>query len=282
MKKILFVMAVVTFLLSCSKSDNNVTDPNAYKEMKNETYGPDASQNFDIYLPAGRSSTTTRVMIVVHGGAWTSGDKSEMDAYVPLIKAKDASWAIVNMNYRLVSGNSNRHPAQINDIQRLLDTLEARKLKYNISSTYALLGASAGAHLSMLYAYGYDASGKIKAIGDIVGPADFTDTTYLNNPLFATTATALLGYTYTQNPALYREVSPAWRATSTSAPTIMFYGGVDPLIPNSQHVILKAKLDSLGVVNSFTLYPTEGHGWTGANLTDTIDKLMEFLNQHVQ
>jgi acetyl esterase/lipase len=282
MKKLFFIPFIAFILFSCSKTDNNpATDTNAYKEILNETYGPDPAENFDIYLPAGRSTATTRVMIVIHGGSWTSGDKSDLNSYVPLMQAKDASWAIVNINYRLTSTTGNRHPAQINDIQRLMDTLEARKNNYKISSKYAMVGVSAGAHLSMLYAYGYDTPKKIKAVGDIVGPADFTDPSYQSNILFSTAATALLGYTYAQNPALYQEVSPALRATAASAPTTMFYGGLDPLVPNSQHDILTAKLNSLSVPNSYTFYPSEGHGWTGANLTDTINKLMQFLNQYV-
>lgn len=281
MKRILLLLFLLPVIIaSCSKSDDNAG--NAYKEIRNESYGPDPAETFDIYLPAGRNTTVTRVMIMIHGGAWTSGDKADMDAFVPLVKTKDASWAIVNMNYRLAGTGVNAHPTQINDIQRLIDTLEARKSRYQISSKLALLGVSAGAHLSMLYAYGYDTPKKVKAIGDVVGPADLTDPSYLNNPLFTPAATSLLGYTYAQNPAIYAEVSPALRATATSAPTAMFYGGTDILVPNTQHQILDAKLTALAVPHIYTVYPSQGHGWTGADLDDTINKMMQFLNQYTQ
>lgn len=281
MKKIFVFLALVGIFSSCSKTDNPPGNTLPYSEIRNETYGPDPAQTFDIYLPAGRSASTTRVMILIHGGAWTSGDKTDLDAYIPLIRNKDASWAIVNINYRLVIGSTNRHPAQINDIQRLIDTIAARQNRYQISSRLGMMGVSAGAHLSMLYAYGYDLPKKIKAVGSIVGPADFTDTAYLNNLLFANAAQQLLGFTYTQNPGLYTEVSPALRINTTSAPTAMFYGGLDPLVPNTQHQILKTKLMAAGVPYIYNVYPTEGHGWTGANLQDTIDKLVQFFNQYL-
>ena len=57
----------------------------------------------------------------------------------------------------LVKNGNNRFPAQIEDVKKVLAFISknAKKYKYN-GEEYALMGGSAGGHLAMLYAYGYD------------------------------------------------------------------------------------------------------------------------------
>ncbi len=54
-------------------------DPVLLKDttIVNMPYGADGSQKLDLGLPANRSSATPLV-IVVHGGGWSAGDKNEL------------------------------------------------------------------------------------------------------------------------------------------------------------------------------------------------------------
>ena len=36
----------------------------------------------DIYLPANRSVTATKVIIMIHGGGWTGGDKADFNVMI--------------------------------------------------------------------------------------------------------------------------------------------------------------------------------------------------------
>lgn len=65
--------------------------------------------------------------------------------------------------------------------------------------------------------------------------------------------------------------SPYHKLKATSAPTILFYGGM-----NSQGIEMDAKLTQLGVKQDFTFYPEERHGWEGTNALDTWTKLKLF------
>lgn len=78
------------------------------------------------------------------------------------------------------------------------------------------------------------------------------------------------------------EVSPYHRVTSAAAPTILFYGGQDPLIPTTQGTDLRDKLVDLNVTHQFTLYPNAGHGWVGLDLIDTWLKLKTFTQNHLE
>ena len=74
--KILYLWVVILFI-SCS-SDDNVSDIVIVEatQFLNESYGNDSKQQYDIYLPEGRTDQTPTV-ILVHGGSWSGGDKSD-------------------------------------------------------------------------------------------------------------------------------------------------------------------------------------------------------------
>jgi dipeptidyl aminopeptidase/acylaminoacyl peptidase len=76
--------------------------------------------------------------------------------------------------------------------------------------------------------------------------------------------------------------SPYHRATTTSPPTQLFYGGMDPLVPTSQGVDMDAQLTTLGVTHEFHFYPDEGHGWEGANLIDTTTKISTYIEMYIE
>jgi dipeptidyl aminopeptidase/acylaminoacyl peptidase len=113
----------------------------------------------------------------------------------------------------------------------------------------------------------------------IVGPTNFTDPAYYNstNPTFQSM------YFLFGNPSIsfLESASPYHTATATSPPTLLFYGGQDPLVPNSQGIDLDSRLTTLGVPHEFTFYEEEGHGWFGQNLTDTFNKISNYINQYL-
>lgn len=279
MKKTLFVLLFLSFLTGCSNDNapSNNYDSGVALNLTDVAYGNDSLQKLDIYLPAGRDAST-KVVILIHGGFWVEGDKADFTASVPIIQEQFPDFAVVNINYRLASLTSPAIPKQIDDIALVLKHLKTSG--YNISANYALIGTSAGGHLAMLYGYKYDTQGEIKAICDIVGPADFSDPAYLSHPLYPSAALALLG-TQTPTQAQIDEVSPTAHITAQSAPTLSFYGGTDPLVPPSQGPRLKAKLDEAGVYNEFNFFPNGGHAdWDDATNTDVYAKITTFLQNH--
>lgn len=280
--KYLFLFLVI---VSCS-SNNNENDPSAtaldptkYYQELDISYGNSTGQTFDLYLPANRT-LNTKVLILVHGGGWSSGDKIDMNPIKDLIRQDLPNYAIVNMNYRLADSRNQPYPMQTDDISTIIGYLKSAESQYTISDDYGFIGVSAGAHLSLLWSYKFDTDNHVKMVCSIVGPTNFTDPNYLNN--IDPELQAMLDL-YGIDPSLefLEEVSPYHEATSSSPPTIMFYGGQDPLIPVSQGTDLRDKLISLGVTNEFTLYPDAGHGWTGLELLDTWTKLKNFINLYL-
>ena len=257
----------------------DILDPSVYYEALNIEYGTDINQKFDLYLPANRTATT-KIMILVHGGGWASGDKSDMNPIKDLIRQDFPNLAIVNINYKLADADNSPYPMQIKDITSVINYLKENKLKYTVSENIGFLGTSAGAHLSLLWSYAFDTNKKVDMVCSIVGPTNFTDPAYLNNT--NPDLQELLDLFGEQTSLSFlEEASPFHQVTAQAPPTILFYGGQDPLIPTTQGTDLRDKLQTLGVIHEFTLYENEGHGWVGLAFLDTWIKLKAFISVYL-
>jgi len=285
MRSSLLAIALALLLFSCKKDipdDFPIPTTVPEKTELNVSYGSDAAQKMDIYLPSGRTSAATKVIILVHGGGWTQGDKSELTPYVDTLKRRLPGYAIFNINYRLSTGAANFFPTQENDLKAAIDFIYSKRNEYLVSDKYVLLGTSAGAHLALLHAYKNTTPVKIKAVVDFFGPADMVDM-YNNpaNPLVPALLLQVTGGTPATQPTIYAQASPVNYVTAQSPPTIILHGGVDIVVSFTQSVMLKNKLQTFGVVNQYVFYPAENHGWVGANLVDSFDKITAFINANV-
>jgi len=181
----------------------------------------------------------TKVLILIHGGGWNAGDKSEMDPFKDFIRDQLPEIAVLNMNYRLADTNNAPYPMQVNDIDLVVNELRDRAKEFQISTEIGFIGTSAGAHLSLLWSYAHDTKKQVKMVCSIVGPTNLLDEAYVNsNNQELRTLLDQFG----NDQDVLEEVSPLYQVTSTSPPTILFYGAQDPLIPNSQGIALRDKL----------------------------------------
>lgn len=294
MKSIFFASLVFTLLLtSCSKSDDTGTGGTGSvpeKSMTNVSYGTDPLQKMDIYLPANRTTATTKVLIYIHGGGWVTGDKADLTAAdIDTLKKRVPDYAIFNLNYRLAlpgfPSSTNTFPTQELDVKTAIEFIYANRSNYLVGDKFVLMGGSAGGHLALLHAYKYAAPVKIKAVIDFFGPTDMVD--MYNNPgiYSAASIALLLNGTPTTNNALYLQSSPLTFATTAAAcPTIILQGDLDLLVnATRQSRALQTKLTTAGVVNQYVAYPTLGHGpWDATTNTDAFNKIQVFLAANVQ
>ena len=277
-KNIIGFVFCLALILSCSEDGGLVPIANLEAiAIDNVSYGEDPDQVFDIYLPADRTFVT-KVMIIIHGGGWRAGDKQDLDGYKEFIIEQSPDLAVVNLNYRLADDDTPPLPMQTDDITSVINHLKENQQEYQIGTDLGFLGASAGAHLSLLWSYVHDTEEQVKMVCSIVGPTNLADQAYLNSD---NQDLKDLFFQFGETIEELEEVSPLHRVTATSPPTILFYGAKDPLIPNSQGLDLKDRLEELGVVHEFTLYPDAGHGWSGDDLFDTAIKLKAFIETHL-
>jgi acetyl esterase/lipase len=275
----LAVFAII-FISACKKNDS--PDPGSQESVtKNVSYGTHTQQKMDVYLPANRSTATTKVMIMIHGGGWNTGDKTDLDIYVDSLRKREPSYAVFNLNYRLAN-TPDLFPAQENDVKAAVEFIYSRRNEYNISDKFVLLGASAGAHLALLQGYKHTTTIRPKAIVDFFGPTDLVEL-YNNppNPLVQPLLISVTGGNPTTHATIYAESSPINYVTPASPPTLILQGGLDIIVGVSQSALLNIRLFTAAITHQLISYPTEGHGWTGANLTDSFNKIQAFLTANV-
>ncbi len=296
-----FTFLLVVLLGSCSKdtpggSGNGGTGgggtgggsgsaPLAERIILDTAFGTSPQQKMDIYLPAGRT-TATKVIVLIHGGAWEAGDKVDMNYYKNLLRTKWPEAAIANINYRLASNPNNIHHAEImNDIKAAVNMMINNKSSFVVSDTLTMIGASAGAHLAMLYTYAHNTNGYVRSVADFFGPAQLTDWSWYNTyNIFLGQYIGDILTKYNGSPwsvTLYDSNSPYSRATSQSKPTIIFHGTIDVIVPLYQSQWMRARLNTLGVTNEYYEY-LDGHGFNTTNTDDAMKKTVTFLKNHLQ
>ena len=280
MRRLTFICILFGLSSSCVKKP----DPPAIiqaAEYFNLRYGTDPEQKLDLYLPAERSPVKTNVLFIVHGGTWSFGDKSDLNAYVQLAKLYLPDYAIANVNYRLINDTANKFPVQEEDIKLAVQFLHQRINEYRLSGRFIYLGESAGAHLSLLQAYKNTELVKPDAVIDFYGP---TDLKAMHDSAFhiftRETLEFVLQGTPETKPDEYAASSPLTYITSASCPTLIFHGGRDLLVDVHQSVLLHTKLNELNVVNEYIYYPDEGHGWSGDRLKQSFASIKAFLDKY--
>lgn len=231
-----------------------------YKQHLNLTYGPAEGNGnlLDLYLPVNHS-TNTRLIVYVHGGSWKWGSKNDFPKMlINTLTAK--GYGLVSLNYRLLREGNNRFPIQIEDLKNAFAFLTANAASYGYNGNeFALLGVSAGAHLSLLYTYKYDKGKQIKTIIDIVGPTDLTDKAFRENPSAGNIINQFLGDT-DPKAQIAKDASPIYYINKdTAVPTILFHGESDELVHVGQAKELYKKLQSFGILSQLELYPNETH-----------------------
>jgi acetyl esterase/lipase len=108
------------------------------------SYGPHERNVLDFYQAQGDGPRP--VLVYIHGGGWTGGDKKQSAAAVQPYLAKGISYAAIN--YRL--STQAPLPAPVHDAARGIQFLRSKAGEWNIDkSRIALTGGSAGACTSM-------------------------------------------------------------------------------------------------------------------------------------
>ncbi len=284
--KLALLVSLTIVCVSCKKEHSIATNKLAAASYTNVAYGSDPLQKLDVILPEGRSTVTTKVIVMIHGGAWSSGDKTELAQVVDSFKKKFPDYAIFNINYRLSASPANLFPTQENDVKSAMEFIYSKKTEYLISDKWALVGISAGGHLAMLQGYKYNSPVVPKAIVSLSGPSDLPDM-YQNpaggNPLISALLVSIVGKSPAQDPQLYFNSSPVNFITATSPPTLLLYGDVDPLVTPHQAVLVKDKLQAAGVANQYVLYTGAAHvdTWSTIVFNDAFGKIEIFINAHV-
>lgn len=224
----------------------------------------------DIYRPPVEGDRRPGVLLV-HGGAWRSGDRSQLRYYG--IQLARYGFVGVACEYRL-SGEAH-WPAQIHDVKAALRWVRARADQLGIDEAkICATGNSAGAHLALMLGCDADmfegeggnmnVSSRCAAISAIYPPTRV----YFNKN---NAENSLLGAA--GNDEVAAQASPINYANKDFPPTILIHGNADQVVPNSDSFSMYHALNKVGA-------GVELHVFDGA--PHAFDTLADFAKQCVQ
>ena len=163
-------------------------------------------------------------IVIVHGGAWHTGNNQELREWNLLLASM--GYRVASVTYRLAPKFP--WPAQKHDLLSALGYLKANASKLGIDpARLVLLGRSAGAQIALATAYGaHDSS--IRGCIAAYPPTDMDfdyGTAARHSILDAHKVVGqFLGGTPTEQPDLYRDASPLQLASAESPPTLIAQG----------------------------------------------------------
>jgi len=212
--------------------------------------------HLDVYEPAGRGNRTRPAVVLIHGGGWVSLDKRTMRGMGQLLAR--ARFVAYSVDYRLLQGDQNRWPAQLDDVQRAVRWVRAHAGQYGVNpERIGAFGHSAGAQLAALLGMEdtrdnsdpalASYSSKVQAVVDVSGPTDFIR----DHESEVGFLTDFFGAPYSVHPEVWREASPVFHAAKDDAPFLIVHGTEDQAVPMSQAQELFEKLQAAGVPASF-------------------------------
>jgi acetyl esterase/lipase len=187
------------------------------------------------------------VVIVVHGGAWSGGDKAQ--GLKPLTgPLTEGNFTWFSINYRLAPAH--RWPACIDDVRAAIRWVKAHATEYKGDpQRIALLGYSAGGHLAAFAADTAEDDTCVQAVVLCAAP------TYLEGDVdrpdgLSPSLQKLFDHDKEIDEKMrvvLHDASPINYLTANSPPALLIHGVDDKSVLYSQSINYKARLDALGV-----------------------------------
>ena len=255
-------------------------------------YGPNPAQRLDIYQPAGGGKKRPAVLWI-HGGGWGEGDKrnppNSIGALAPALTQR--GFVAVSCNYRLLPDH--HHPAQLDDVQRVMRWLRAHAREYRIDpKRIGAVGISAGGHLVCCLAVRETRSGqgdeldkyssKAQAVVSINGVTDMvTNTPEMTTPPLTGAMAALAGGNIPEAAQNLADASPIRFVGKKSAPTLFIIGTGDTLVPNAQSQRMAEALKAKGVHTEVVALEGAQHAIFPSISPPTMDATLDFMQKQL-
>ncbi len=240
-------------------------------------------QALDLYLPFPVTSTARPALVLVHGGGWMFGDKSDFADWGRYFAAR--GYVCASVDYRLTP--THIWPAQLDDVQASVRWLRRHAVALSLSpERIGTVGGSAGGHLALFLGAretlndfdpdlrGY--SSRVRAVVDIYGPTDIGDLTEFRRDLWVLVF-ALMGQPWSRQSLVYRAASPITFVTPDDAATLVFQGALDDVVPPSQSRRLVDRMRASGVPVEYFEFADQGHGFDPPTNTFVIETAARFL-----
>jgi acetyl esterase/lipase len=265
--------------------------------IQDRAYGEDPLQTYDLYLPANGSHENDSLILYVHGGGFTGGDKAGTDAvrYGEYLASK--GYVVASVNYRLATEDNGVYVLDMyEDLMTAADVIvkAADELGYHINEM-ATTGCSAGGCLAMLVAFKEPdrLPVPIRFVFEETGPASFEPELWGNetDDQKRTFVYAVTGKEFTASEvgnadyqAAIDEISVSTMISEDSVPILLAYGPKDKVVNPNVKVPLLEALETYGVAHTYIEFPNSGHGLAGDpdKASEWFDTMEEYFTKYFE
>lgn len=270
---ILFAICCLPIVSDTAETEFEVREKIVYSTVA------DRELLLDAFVPKGDGLRPA--VLVVHGGAWRSGDRKQLRGYAnALAKRGLVCFAI---DYRLAP--QDKFPAQIEDCRAAVKWIRTHAADYQVDpNKLGAIGYSAGGHLVCLLATTGEAPSekngnvdtRLQAVAAGGAPTDFRK--FEDNGKWAE---YWMGGDLTTQPDRFHNAS-ATVFVDKNDPPVFFYNGTDDKLVSIEWS--KSCYEALKANSIKTeLYEIEGAGHlTAAMNPEALEKAYSFLQQELQ
>ncbi|CAN5460785.1 alpha/beta hydrolase [soil metagenome] len=254
--------------------------------------------NATVFRPRVPPAGLMPAIVFIHGGGWRQGSHYNLfSAWMA-----ERGYLVASIDYRLAK--EAHWPAQIRDCKTGIRWLRSHAAEYHIDpNRIGVWGTSAGGYLSACVGIMPDApdlagegfegvSSTVQAVAVFCGPTDFTGDWLKPGSPYPEVVINLLGVSREENPALWKQASPAQQVGSEAPPFLIVHGTDDTAVPFTQAEKLKLALEAAGhsvewlpVKNGhhdFFLNSTTPESTIQPNHETIMATLLEFFDRHLK
>ena len=238
-----------SFGRSDKKRDAGLVIPDDVERRVDVQYGEDEKWNrLDVYRPKGTIGKLP-VIVSVHGGGWTYGDKDGYQWYC--MNLAERGFAVVNFTYRLAP--EFKFPSSMIDTCNVFDWVVKNDDWFELDHVFAV-GDSAGAHMLTMYCAACNDPGYAKEIG--ISPSLCPKAVALNCGIYEIDMKKVSWMTKGLMKALLKDihdekelrlVNPLPYVNEQFPRAFVMTANHDGIAGGNRHLCLVNKLKSLGV-----------------------------------
>ena len=233
------------------------------------------------------------VLLYVHGGSWVYGNKEIPEAISPLLDAfREEGFVIISTSYELMRGEENFNK-QICDVKDTIRWIYKNKEEYNFNTDkIGVIGASSGAHLSLMAAYSGDSEfidadelknypSDVEFLIDFFGPTDL-NTLDMNNVNWD--LQQIIDSVGNEKEEILNKYSPINYIDNKEPNTLIIHSKKDSIVPYDNAEILYNKL--IEKENKATIITLEGasHDFSEFDINEVVEvgtKMLKFVIQNI-
>lgn len=265
----------------------SIVQPKQYsniKEKKEIVYSEISDRKLRLDAYFCDTKTQNPAIVILHGGGWKSGDKTQMEIFAQEMASK--GFSCFTIEYRL--SPEVKYPTAIFDVKKAIRYIKTNAVQFNANPTkIAILGCSSGGQMAALIGTTNNNSffeeeekhnkvtSTVQAIIDVDGILAFKHPESKEG----TVAGLWLGGSYEEKPEIWKQASALTHTDKNTPPTLFINSSIDRFHAGRDDMI--AILNQHKIYNEVKTIKNSPHSFWFLNpwFDETVTYTAQFLNK---